>query len=112
MLRPPFVVRKERLPKMTHGASATATLAIVIGLTAGLAGCSSMPMGRARIVKAAPRCVDQTVQIYFEPGAAEVTKEGRAVLAAAAAQSKPCKVVSVEVLGLADASGGADASLE
>jgi outer membrane protein OmpA-like peptidoglycan-associated protein len=97
---------------MTHRASATVTLAMLIGLTAGLAGCSSMPMGRARIVKAAPRCVDQTVQIYFEPGAAEVTKEGRAVLAAAAAQSKPCKVVSVEVLGLADASGGADASLE
>jgi len=97
---------------MTHRASAPVLLALLIGLTGGLAGCSSIPMGRDRIVRAAPRCVDQTVQIYFEPGAAEVTKEGRAVLAAAAAQSRRCKVVSVEVLGLSDASGGADANLE
>ncbi|HLZ75251.1 OmpA family protein [Phenylobacterium sp.] len=77
-----------------------------LGLAVGLAGCSTMTGGRDRVVKAAPRCSDQTVQIYFEQFSAEVTKEGRAVLAAAAAQSKPCKVTSVEVLGLADNVGG------
>jgi len=92
--------------------TASVATAALLGLAGGLAACSSLPMGRARIVRAAPHCADQTVQIYFEPESAEVTKEGRAVLAAAAAQSKACKVVSVDVLGLADATGAADANLE
>lgn len=83
------------------------TLSILgLGLALGLGGCSSMTPSRGRIVKATPSCTDQTVQIYFEQFSAEVTKEGRAVLAAAAAQSKPCKVASVDVLGLADNVGG------
>jgi outer membrane protein OmpA-like peptidoglycan-associated protein len=77
-----------------------------------LGGCATRLTGRDRIVKTVPRCVDQTVQIYFEPESAEVTKEGRAVLRAAAAQSKPCKVASVDVLGLSDNTGGADANLD
>ena len=78
----------------------------------GLGGCASPLTGRDRIVKAAPHCADQTVQIYFEAESAEVTKEGRAVLRAAAAQARPCKVASVDVLGLADSVGTADANLE
>ena len=79
----------------------------------GLGGCSTMAGGREHLVKAAPRCADQTVQIYFEQDSAEVTKEGRAVLAAAAAQSKACKVTSVDVIGLADNVGGsADTNLD
>jgi peptidoglycan-associated lipoprotein len=88
----------------------TASAAIILVL--GLGGCASGPTGRDRIVKAAPHCVDQTVQIYFEAESAEVTKEGRAVLRAAAAQSKPCKVASVDVVGLADGVGTAVANLE
>ena len=91
----------------------TANIAIVLVLGLGLGGCGTMPTGRDRIVRAAPHCVDQTVQIYFEPESAEVTKEGRAVLSAAAAQARPCKVTSVDVLGLADSVGGAaDSNLE
>jgi outer membrane protein OmpA-like peptidoglycan-associated protein len=56
--------------------------------------------------------VDQTVQIYFEPDSAAVTREGRAVLNLAAKDSKACKVTSVDVLGLADAAGAPDANLE
>jgi peptidoglycan-associated lipoprotein len=89
-----------------------ATASVATLLVLGFGGCGTMPTGRDRIVRAAPHCVDQTVQIYFEPESAEVTKEGRAVLSAAAAQARPCKVTSVDVLGLADATGGADASLE
>ena len=78
-----------------------------LSLALGLGGCSTMTAGRDRIVvKAAPRCTDQTVQIYFEQFSAQVTKEGRAVLAAAAAESKPCKIVGVDILGLADNVGG------
>ena len=82
--------------------------AILLVLTLG--ACSSLPTGRDRIVRAQPHCADQTVQIYFEPSSAEVTKEGRAVLTAAAAQSRPCKVTSVDVLGLADNVGGDSAA--
>jgi outer membrane protein OmpA-like peptidoglycan-associated protein len=89
---------------------ATASVTIILAL--GLSGCAAMPKGRDRIVKATPHCADQTVQIYFEPESAEVTKEGRAVLAAAAAQARPCKVASVDVLGLADAVGAPAANLE
>jgi outer membrane protein OmpA-like peptidoglycan-associated protein len=88
----------------------TASVAIIMVLALG--GCATRLVGRDRIVKAAPSCVDQTVQIYFEPESAEVTKEGRAVLRAAAAQSKPCKVASVDVLGLSDSTGGAGPNLD
>ena len=88
----------------------TASVAILVAL--GLGGCASPLKGRDRIVKAAPPCADQTVQIYFEAESADITREGRAVLRAAAAQARPCKVASVDVLGLADSAGAADANLE
>jgi peptidoglycan-associated lipoprotein len=90
------------------------TYAATAGLCAALAmaGCSTVRNARDRIVKPQARCADLTVQIYFEPDSAEVTSEGRAVLRAAAAQAKPCGVQSVSVLGLADASGAPQASLE
>jgi outer membrane protein OmpA-like peptidoglycan-associated protein len=88
----------------------TASAAIILAL--GLGGCTSMNTSRAQIVKNPQHCVDQTVQIYFEAESAELTHEGRQVLAAAAAQSRPCKVAGVDVLGLADAVGAPDANLE
>ncbi|MGZ6020518.1 MAG: OmpA family protein [Phenylobacterium sp.] len=77
-----------------------------LSLAIGLGGCTTMTAGRDRVVKSTPRCTDQTVQIYFEQFSAQLTKEGHAVLAAAAAQAKPCKVTGVEVRGLADNVGG------
>jgi outer membrane protein OmpA-like peptidoglycan-associated protein len=72
-----------------------------------------MGNARDRIVRASPRCGDQTAQIYFDSFSAEVTKEGRAVIAAAAQQAKSCKVTGVDVLGLADSAGGRpDSNLE
>jgi len=82
-------------------------------LVLGLAACATVNAARDRIVRAPARCADQTVQIYFEPDSAEVTQEGRAVLKLAAKDSlATCKVSSVDVLGLADSAGGADANLE
>lgn len=80
-------------------------VAVATMLALVASGCASIKSARDRIVRAPARCADETVQIYFEPESAEVTKEGRAVLMAAAAQSRPCKVASVDVLGLADAAG-------
>jgi peptidoglycan-associated lipoprotein len=89
-----------------------ARTAAVAALVLALGGCTTIQNARDRIVRAPPRCPDQTVQIYFEADSAEVTNEGRAVIGQAASQAKTCVVKSVEVLGLADAAGAADANLE
>jgi peptidoglycan-associated lipoprotein len=86
--------------------------AAVMLLVLGLGACATARSARDRIVRAPVRCVDQTVQIYFEPDSAEITKEGRAVLALAAKDSRGCRVAGVDVLGLADSAGAADANLE
>jgi len=87
--------------------------AAVTLLMLSIGACSTMQPKRERIVKAPPSCADQTVQIYFESRSSEVTKEGRAVLNAAARDSKACNVTAVDVLGLADAvSGTPDDNLE
>lgn len=86
--------------------------AAVAALTLSLGACGTVQTVRDRIVRAPVRCVDQTVNIYFEPDSSEVTNEGRAVIRQAATDSQGCKVGRVEVLGLSDAAGGADANLE
>jgi outer membrane protein OmpA-like peptidoglycan-associated protein len=82
----------------------------VAGLALTLGGCQT-PHG-GPVVRTAAACQDQAVQIYFEPGSADVTPEGRAVLSAAAAAAKPCVVNKVSVMGLADAAGDPLANLE
>jgi outer membrane protein OmpA-like peptidoglycan-associated protein len=90
-----------------------ALLAAVTALgVGGLGGCQTIQDARARLVKAPPRCPDQTVQIYFDPDAAEVTPEGRRVIAEAASLARGCTVARVSVLGLADARGDPAANLE
>jgi len=77
-----------------------------------VSGCRTAPAGRARLVAAPAHCLDQTVQIYFDPNSAELTREGRMVIATAAQGAAACRVTSVEVLGLADAQGAPAAGLE
>ncbi len=84
-------------------------LSAALGLTAG---CTTLGNARDKIVKSPNACQDVTVQIYFEPDSAEVTREGQAVLSQAAAQAKACVVDKVTVLGLADAVGARAANLE
>jgi outer membrane protein OmpA-like peptidoglycan-associated protein len=88
------------------------TIAVTAVLVLTLSACATMKSARDRIVRAPARCTDQTVQIYFEPDSALVTKEGRAVLNLAAKDSHGCKVTGVDVLGLADSVGAPDANLE
>jgi peptidoglycan-associated lipoprotein len=75
-------------------------------------GCTSMPPSREQLVKAPAHCVDQAVQIYFDPDSAELTREGRMVIHQAAGAAAGCRVASVEVIGLADAQGAPGANLE
>ncbi|MFL5297454.1 MAG: OmpA family protein [Phenylobacterium sp.] len=90
----------------------TARTAAVCALTLAVCACATVRSARDRIVRPAPRCTDQTADIYFEPQSAELTKEGRAVIAAAADGAKACRVASVEVVGLSDAAGAPGANLE
>lgn len=87
---------------------------IVAGLALMLAlgGCATVQSARAHLVKTPPRCVDQTAAVYFEPGAAELTQEGRLIISHAASQAVGCKVISVDVVGLSDAAGDPQANLE
>jgi peptidoglycan-associated lipoprotein len=75
-------------------------------------GCATVQQARARLVKTPPRCVDQTVEIYFAADQAELTPEGRMVISQAAQAARACKVNAIEVLGLADAAGQPGANLE
>ena len=87
-----------------------AGLMIVAGAAVG--GCTTTQATRDRVVQSPARCEDQTVQIYFEPDSAEVTAEGRAVIAQASASARGCAVKRVDVLGLADAAGTPETNLE
>ncbi|MDB5495581.1 MAG: outer membrane protein [Phenylobacterium sp.] len=86
------------------------SLAAVAAVT--LSGCSTMQTARERLVKAPPRCVDETVEVYFAPDQAELTPESRMVINQAASGAAACKVIGVEVVGLADAAGAPAANLE
>ena len=84
-----------------------------LGAGLALAGCATTPAGGPRAKIETPvACEDLTVHIYFEPESAEVTDEGRAILAQAASTAKTCKVDRVRVLGLADAVGAPAANME
>ena len=83
-----------------------------LGLALTLSGCASMKSARDAIVRAPPTCQDVTIPIYFEPDAAQLTPDGRRVIASEAAQAKRCRIESVRVVGLADAVGDPAANLE
>ena len=85
-----------------------------LALLAGVGGCQTTGHsgGRDRIVRATPTCQDAAVSIYFEKDVAELTPEGRKLLTEAARRANACKVTSVSVLGLADASGDSATNLE
>ncbi|MDB5445020.1 MAG: outer membrane protein [Phenylobacterium sp.] len=87
-------------------------VALALALTGALGGCATVQGARARLVRTPSPCVDQTVQVYFEPESAELTRESHAVINAAAGAVRSCRVTAVEVLGLADAGGAAQANLE
>lgn len=87
-------------------------IAAGVALSVALGGCANMKTGRDRIVKAPKVCQDVTIPVYFEPNDAVITREGRRVITAGAAEAKGCTVDSVRVLGLADAAGDPQANLE
>ena len=91
---------------MTRTAMTIGTLALAMALS------SCAGSARDRIVRAPKVCQDVTLPIYFEPNEAQITREGRRVIAAGAAQARGCEIDAVRVIGLADAAGDPAANLE
>ncbi len=90
---------------------------VLIASAAGLvlAACETRavrPPPPAAAVKPAPSCSDFSFPIYFEKGSDHLTVSARAVLDAGVQQVRGCRVVKIEVLGLADADGPALRNLE
>lgn len=86
-----------------------AMLAIV---SLGLVGCGTVNAARERIAAPFQRCQDQVAPIYFLPGQAEITADGRRVITETAARARNCQIERVSIVGLADATGDAAVNLE
>lgn len=80
-------------------------LSVVSGAVAALGACAHLPGTRAEI------CPPATFQVYFEADSSELTNEGLAVISAAAANARSCRIEGVRVVGLADAAGSPQANL-
>jgi peptidoglycan-associated lipoprotein len=87
-----------------------ACLALALVPAALLGACATTPGSRASIEKLPPACLDTSVAIYFERDSSTVTSEARAVLRSAAQMARGCKIESIRVLGLADATGAPGAN--
>jgi len=110
LVRPPFAVRGAQGRGGMRKLLATMATLAALGLVA--TGCTTARDMRDHLVKTTPRCQDQSLDIYFDPDSAEVTAEGRAIVSQAATVATGCAVDRVEVLGLADAVGGADVNMD
>lgn len=91
---------------MRH-ASLLASAAALVALSACASG-----RGPARdlIVAAPTDCQSQAFEVYFAEGEARLTETARQVIGMTATQLQGCDIQRVQVMGLADASGGAVAN--
>ena len=77
----------------------------------GLAGCGvTRFMDRDAIIAEPSACVAKRFEIYFADSEARLTDPARDAIGMTAAQLQSCNIRKVQVLGLADARGGAAAN--
>ena len=78
----------------------------------GLSGCGvTRFMERGAVVTEPTHCTTKRFEVYFADGEARLTEPARQAIGMAAAQLQGCDIRKVQVLGLADARGGATANL-
>jgi len=87
--------------------AACAVLAIAAGCQSG----RKPAVARGPVIVRPAACGDFTVSIYFESRSAAITPQATRLISAAANRARGCSVTGVNVVGLADAPGGADANL-
>lgn len=82
---------------------------VAVGLTA--AGCNLAPtMSRSDIVAEPSACQAKRFEVYFAEGEARLTDVARQAIGLTATQLQGCRIDKVQVIGLADASGRANAN--
>lgn len=82
---------------------------VAVGLTA--AGCNLAPtMSRSEIVAEPSACTTKRFEVYFAEGEARLTDVARQAIGLTATQLQGCRIDKVQVIGLADASGGHSAN--
>ena len=89
-----------------------AVLAASVG-AATLGGCAQVQKFRSRneMVKA-PACTDFSFPVYFAEGSAQMPAAALQVIRQHAAQARACPIATIDVTGLADAGGSAQANLD
>lgn len=83
----------------------------VVAAVAGLSGCGvTRFMDRAAVVAEPSPCTARRFEVYFADSEARLTEPARQAIGMTAAQLQGCDIRKVQVLGLADARGGAAAN--
>ncbi len=84
---------------------------LLLGLLA-VAGCSTPGFkNRSDLVVEPSACTEKRFEVYFADSEARLTEPARQAIGLTAAQLQGCEIRKVQVLGLADARGGAEANL-
>ncbi len=82
-----------------------------VALAVGLSGCGvSRFMDRRAVVSEPEVCSARRFEVYFADSEAGLTESAREAIGMAAAQLQGCEIRRVQVIGLADARGGASAN--
>jgi peptidoglycan-associated lipoprotein len=82
-----------------------------VALAAGLSGCGiTRFLDRSAVVTEPEVCTARRFEVYFADSEARLTESARAAIAMTAAQLQSCEIRKVQVIGLADARGGASAN--
>lgn len=83
-----------------------------VALAVGLSGCGMTRfMDRSAVVTEPSPCAATRFEVYFADSEARLTESARQAIGMSAAQLQGCEIRKVQVLGLADARGGATANL-
>lgn len=85
---------------------------LAAGLILTVAGCSTPGFrNRSDLVVEPSACTEKRFEVYFADSEARLTGPARQAIGLTAAQLQGCEIRKVQVLGLADARGGAQANL-
>ncbi len=83
----------------------------LLGIAVAVSGCSMTKfMDRSDLVAEPSACTAQRFEVYFADSEARLTESARRAIGMTAAQLQGCDIRKVQVIGLADARGGAAAN--
>lgn len=86
-------------------------LLVLTGIAAAVSGCGMTRfMDRSDLISEPSACTTTRFEVYFADSEARLTEPARQAIGMTAAQLRGCEIRKVQVLGLADARGGATAN--